>query len=191
MTESLYFLAILPPDDLAEKITLLKKEAALKYKSRHALKSPPHITLIAPFWFEEAKIHQLYTDLGDFVDTMPPFNLVLNGFGSFRPRVIFIKVEESGMLNMVQRDLREKLQSTWKIRGGRYDKYHPHLTIAFKDLSRTHFYRAWDDFKDRRFKAAFTAGELILLKHFDRRWHIDHRMTFNGSGLVKDAGSGS
>jgi 2'-5' RNA ligase len=47
--EKLYFIAIIPPQPYKEKIAGIKQSFAEIYHVSHALKSPPHITLIPPF----------------------------------------------------------------------------------------------------------------------------------------------
>ena len=46
---SLYFIAIIPPEEIATEITSFKQEMANIYNSKKALRVMPHITLKAPF----------------------------------------------------------------------------------------------------------------------------------------------
>ena len=56
MAEGLYFIGILPPEDIKKKITDIKHVVARKFGSKHALNSPPHITLRMPFKWKDKKI---------------------------------------------------------------------------------------------------------------------------------------
>ena len=59
MSESLYFIAVLPSEEIHEEITVLKHEIAEKYESKHALRSPPHITLHMPFKWKDKRFEDL------------------------------------------------------------------------------------------------------------------------------------
>ena len=51
--KTLYFIAILPPDSIQKEVTDFKNHFLVKYGVRQALKSPPHITLLNPY-FEDS-----------------------------------------------------------------------------------------------------------------------------------------
>jgi len=58
--------------------------------------------------------------------------------------------------------------------------YHPHVTLAFRDLRKTHFYAAWEEFKDQRFQAEFEVTSFQLLKHNGTQWEVFHDYHFPG-----------
>jgi 2'-5' RNA ligase len=178
MTESLFFVGVVPPKDLQRDVTAIKRIAAHRFHSKHALNSPPHVTLVPPFWFEDGELPSLKESLAAFAGNVPDFEVDLKGFGAFKPRVIYIQVYLSDALHDCYRELREMMQETWNIKSDRRTRFHPHMTIAFKDLSRSAFYRAWDYFSKQAFKANFPAGGLVLLKHHDRAWHIESTFPF-------------
>ncbi|UJH91222.1 hypothetical protein LZ575_21950 [Antarcticibacterium sp. 1MA-6-2] len=59
----LYFIAILPPEDIRRQIKDFKMEIALKYGAKHALKLPAHITLKSPFKILELQEKNLIDNL--------------------------------------------------------------------------------------------------------------------------------
>ncbi|NEQ19818.1 MAG: hypothetical protein F6K28_10405 [Microcoleus sp. SIO2G3] len=48
-SQKLYFIALLPPEEIQDYANQIKQYFADHYGSRHAQKSPPHITLQPPF----------------------------------------------------------------------------------------------------------------------------------------------
>src|SRR5687767_13825229 len=101
MKESLrrYFIAILPTGDIASEARTIQLELAENYRTKGALRSPPHITLHMPFNWKERKESDLIDSLSGFFASIKPFVIYINGFGSFQPRVIFMKIQNSDELS--------------------------------------------------------------------------------------------
>ena len=72
---SLYFIAIIPPDPIKSKIENIKLEFSKKYKTLHALKSPPHITLHPPFNMMEDELDDICKALEAVARQEKPFEL--------------------------------------------------------------------------------------------------------------------
>lgn len=178
----LYFIALIPPDPLREKIHQLKLEVKEKFRSSHSLNAPPHITLLSPFRMDEDQESQLDSLLEVFAQSFDPFEIKFNDFSTFPSRVIFIDVEKSPKLMEVQEKLEELARSNPELFRYKYDEraYHPHLTLAFKDLSKKKFYKAWEEFQDREFNENFSAGHIHLLKHNGKRWEMINAFQLNG-----------
>ena len=49
--------------------------------------------------------------------------------------------------------------------------FHPHMTVAFRDLKKPNFVKAWEEFKDKLLDAEFIADRICLLKHDGKRWN--------------------
>ncbi|MDH3650713.1 MAG: 2'-5' RNA ligase family protein [Saprospiraceae bacterium] len=178
MKHRLYFVAVVPPDEIQREVVQFKKFAAQHFKSIHALKSPPHITVIPPFWWNPDRINEIIDGLTSIVCQMPPFDVLLHGFGCFVPRVIYIDVGKSPPLADLHRGLKDLYLRQWNLRPDKRDQYHPHMTIAFKDLSKSQFYLAWDYFKNKIYQANFDANTISLLEHDGRRWHQHSVISF-------------
>ena len=80
MSESVYFLAIVPPQKVQAEVTQLKVLIAERFNSKHALKSPPHITLHMPFKWKDSKKEQLKSALRKINKEAVSFSVELNGF---------------------------------------------------------------------------------------------------------------
>jgi 2'-5' RNA ligase len=50
--------------------------------------------------------------------------------------------------------------------------FHPHLTLAFRDLKKPAFYKAWQEFKEKKCEATFSVTEIVLLKHNGKIWNV-------------------
>ena len=71
----MYFIAIVLPHELDEKILKLKKAMFERFNCRVGLKSPAHITIIAPFWMNEEKEKELIDDVGKISRKLEVFTL--------------------------------------------------------------------------------------------------------------------
>lgn len=173
-SEQRYFLAIVPPEPVYSEALRLKHYFKDQYNSKAALNSPPHITLHMPFAWKENKEAELINNLETFAMTQPIVEIRLNNFSSFEPRVIFIDVINDEKLGALQRQIKRFCKTKLNIFNADYKDlaFHPHLTLAFRDLEKPEFYKAWDDFKERKFDATFNVTSIALLKHDGKEWKI-------------------
>ncbi|MFD0933548.1 2'-5' RNA ligase family protein [Psychroflexus salinarum] len=170
---SMYFIALIPPEDLKNGITELKKEIANRFDSKHALRLPPHITLQIPFNVNEEDENKFIKQLEEFTKQHIPFRVVLSGFGSFNSKVIYIDVLHSRPIVELHEKLIEVTREfIEKKPEGEKKKMNPHITIAYRDLSKERFDEAWSEFSQRSFEAVFVAKSLFLFKHNGKSWDI-------------------
>jgi 2'-5' RNA ligase len=171
-SENLYFIAIIPPEPLYAEALALKQHVKNQYNSKAALNSPLHITLHMPFKWKESKEAELVSSLETFTAKQKPFELKLNNFGAFEPRVIFIDVRKDEALADLQKNLKRFSKTELNLFNADYKEfaYHPHLTLAFRDLKKAEFYRAWEEFKDKKLEATFSVASIVLLKHNGKEW---------------------
>ena len=175
----LYFIALIPPPDLGAQVTGLKNEMRSRFEAKHALKSPPHITLQMPFKRPPEKEAELIKALQVFAGQQVSFPVALSGFDSFPPRVIFIKIVDHQPIVQLYSRLREMLIQ--QLAFPSYEpnqRFHPHMTIATRDLRKAAFRSAWAEFQERKFDVYFEVKSLFLLKHNGRHWDIYHEFGF-------------
>ena len=136
-----YFLAVVPPPPVYEEALNLKNYFKEKYNSKASLNSPPHITLHMPFRWKEEKENELVELLENFKSGINPFTLRLRDFNSFAPSVIFIDVEKSDELENLQAKLLKYCKKELNLFNSNYkdQPFHPHLTLAFRDLKKSIF----------------------------------------------------
>src|SRR5437879_352960 len=89
--KELYFLALMPPLPVAQKIHRLKEEIAEKYNSRHSLKVPEHVTLIPPFRCEDEELKVMSEAVALSLNTCSHFEIILKNFGHFNNKIIFME----------------------------------------------------------------------------------------------------
>jgi len=175
MKGGIFFIAIVPEEPVQEEITLFKKEAATRFNSMHALRSPPHITLSPPFKWPGSQVLELEDALIQFASGEAAFELKLKNFDCFRPRVIFIDVEKNDQLSRLQQALAEHLAGAIGLESRDKRPYHPHMTIAFKDLKRSVFPQAWEYFRQQKYERQFPVEDIVLLRHNGKLWEVKRR----------------
>lgn len=177
-----FFIALVPPSDIQERITEIKQYFADRYNSRRALHSPPHITLQIPFEWAAADVPKLEESLKTFAAKRQSIPVTLSGFGAFAPRVIYVDVVKSPELLELQKDLMSYLEANWGIvdRLSQTRPFVPHMTVAFSDLTQENFQTAWLEFQERSLHFEFTAAALTLLLHDGSRWNISNQFPLSG-----------
>ena len=176
---SLYFIAIIPHLELKDQIQSLKEEMKERFHAKHALKSPAHITLQIPFKRNKEDEPLIIERLQNFASNHNLFNIELNGFECFFPRVIFVKVKDHKPIIDLHTNLKKVLVDELSFKENEIsNKIHPHMTIATRDLTDKAFLKAWPEFEQRKFKASFTVKNLFLLKHNGKYWDIFKEFLF-------------
>ena len=172
-----FFIALLPPPTVQHTVNRIKQYFADVYSSRKAFNSPPHITLQPPFEWPKENLPILEQNLKEFAALRSPISMTLSGFAAFPPRVIYINPLKTPELLTLRDDLQQHLQTTLGINslteGERKNRpFSPHLTVAFRDLTKANFNRAWPEFKNKAFFAEFVISQLTLLIHNGKQWEI-------------------
>lgn len=174
-SKNLYFIALLPPQEIREELSQLQLEIKEKYKSSHALKLPAHITFLPPVWLKNDQ-EQLFFDTIKFItDRTVPFPVELKNYGRFGQRVIFINVLNHDLIKELHQKLITSLNS---LIPGRVGNLHPHVTLARRDLSRQNFGKAWKEFENRSYSAEFKATSLTVFRHNGKTWDTNRIFSF-------------
>lgn len=176
-----FFIALLPPQEVQQFANEVKQHFAEVYNSCAAQKSPPHITLQPPFDWEREELPQLKQKLQIFAQTQSVIPVTLKGYGAFKPRVIYINVIKTPELLAVQKELMAYLESSLSIthKVSKSRPFAPHLTVAFRDLTKNNFRQAWSEFEHQDLNFQFTVTQLTLLKHNGRCWEIEQEFQFS------------
>jgi 2'-5' RNA ligase len=175
--ENLYFIAIIPPDEIRAAIVAMQLDFARHYNSKAALKVIPHITLKTPFklpvsghadlqhWFKE-----IYTHPGSFPIELKDFGIFSN---KYKP-VIYV----NPIMNVPLYALQKEIIRSFRIAYPGLEitdieiKFKPHITIAYRDLMPDKFSEAWNTYKAKEFRAAFDVSSFHLLQHDGKMWNI-------------------
>ena len=174
---SLYLTAILPPPDLSEEIDDIRKELSEKYQVFAALKPPVHITLYRPLDVESKLESHLIKLLKPVSGLHKPFVQELENFDSFNNKTLFVHCIKQPLLNRLQQDIAAVIYKNKidvpDVKSN--NSFHPHITLAYRDVKPEVFIPLWDEFKNRKFKRRFTVDHFTLLKHDGKKWHpLEH-----------------
>lgn len=171
MDKAKYFLAIVVPPPFQEELMEFKQYISNNFASKAALRSPAHITLHMPFEWNAEKEGRLIKTLEEF-SFKTPFSVNLKNFSCFPPRVVFVDVVANEILNRLQKELVRFMMHNFHLMNEADNRrgFHPHVTIAFRDLNKERFNQAWDHFKAKAYEASFTVDSFHLLKHSPGKW---------------------
>jgi 2'-5' RNA ligase len=165
-----YFIAIVIPSPFFEKIELIKEQLFEQHGLKGSLRSPAHITLHRPFEWKQEKEINLIEALERF-DHKPQFTIAMDGFNCFEPRVIYVNVLQNQDLDLLQKNITALAKQQLQLFNQSEDErgFHPHITVAFRDLKKPKFYELWQEFKDKEFKGAFEYKGFSLLR-LEKKW---------------------
>ena len=174
--DNLYFIAIIPKRELRYKIHLLKEDFAARFNSRKALKVYPHITLKSPMKCPAEEHDNLLSWFKTSIIDETSFAIELKDFGAFHNKsnpVVFVNPVESKALRLLQKQIVSSLKSLMPQYITPVDEhFHPHMTIAYRDLSPDNFEQAWLEYRDKKFSDIFEIDAVHLLQHDTRKWNI-------------------
>ncbi|WP_425636467.1 2'-5' RNA ligase family protein [Algoriphagus yeomjeoni] len=172
-----YFLAIVPEGEFEERVTNLKLEIKHRFQAKYALKSPPHITVKMPFTYNEAKEEKLIERLKGFLGDYKPMTLTIKGVKTFGERVIYLDVHADQDLYDFQNDLKNFCKRELNLVDELSDRnYHPHMTVAFKDIKKAQFQNILHFVAKRRLVQKIEISNIILLKRVDRVWKLYRKL---------------
>lgn len=165
-----YFIAIVIPPPLFAEIENIKQELFAKHKLKGALRSPAHITLHRPFEWKEEKEKLLIEKLKSF-EFKKSFSLEIKDFSFFEPRVIYVDVLPNETLNELHTQLTSFAKRELKLFNEAEDwrGFHPHVTVAFRDLKKPKFYELQKMFRLKKINCSFNYEGFSLLK-LEEKW---------------------
>ncbi|HET9057173.1 MAG TPA: 2'-5' RNA ligase family protein [Chitinophagaceae bacterium] len=169
----MYYIAIVCPEAINEKVLKYKLWMQQNFDCKVALKSPAHITLVAPFYFEEGKEKDLLQSFQSFSAGLNSIIIELSGFSHYGKRVIFIKVNENDLLELIyKKAISHFYRMLPKIAKEDDRSFSPHVTIANRDVKPSAFIKAWQYFSNKKFEMTFETNSISLLKLTEGKWKI-------------------
>jgi 2'-5' RNA ligase len=172
MNSKKYFIAIVIPGGLFEEIEAVKQALCAEHNLKGALRSPAHITLHRPFEWKEEKESLLIEKLRDFKFDRP-FEIHLKDFNFFEPRVIYVDILQNNLLFELHKELAAFAKKELRLFNEVEDKrgFHPHVTVAFRDLKKPKFYSLQEEFKLKKIEGSFEYKGFSLLK-LEKKWEV-------------------
>lgn len=161
-----YLLILHPDESVREKIMEQKKTFSQKLECPSCLYSRPHITLVKFTQYNSLE-PRIVKKIVSLAQTISPFSISLNGFGSFPSHTIFFNIQTKNEIVSLVKNLRE-MHLPLKL--DKDNKPHfitePHLTLARKLLP-WQYEKGWLEWSHINFSAKFMSNEMILLKRRD------------------------
>lgn len=175
----MYFIAHVLPSDINKQILKFKQKMQDRFGCTTGLKSPAHITVIPPFWMDEDLETSLIADIDILASSIQSFRISTQNFNCFRPRTIFIEPVLTPALQVLKKDA-DAFLLTHKRYPAKPDTrpFHPHITIATRDLQKKDFYEAWPLFENKNFEVEWKAKSISLLRHDRIKWEVVHTSIF-------------
>lgn len=179
---SRFFIAIVPPEPIQDYATQLMQMLGDRYQMR-ASQSPPHVTLYAPFQWSTGDRSALESALQAFTQNQPVIPMRLSGFNAFRPRVLYVHVEQTPELLNLHTHLMDHLEAALGLIDpvARRRPFTPHLTLASRNVTPKTLRLAWEDLQPHASAFDFESDRLTLLQHKGDRWHIQSDHLFMGT----------
>lgn len=180
MERNLKLIAIIPPEPVFSQVRKEQENIASTWGPKHALRTPPHITIIPPMLLTSGEVGWLYGIASAIAGSQAPFPLHLKDYSSFKPRVIFISPVVNTPLSNLHEIWHQAIMTRMPDVLAKYpDKpYHPHLTLAHKDVTHPQFDSLWKYFSTKSFEAHFEVDRFCILTHTDDGWVLDKDYLF-------------
>ena len=170
---NMYYIAIVAPERINQQVLKWKTYFRDHFECTVALKSPAHITLIPPFWMKEDLENDLVNSIKGFSITKNKFEITLKDFAAFKPKVIFVDVVKSEVLNGFYRSFTDYIFTENKFPIKKDDgPFHPHVTLATRDLYKKAFQEAWEIFSNKKYEALWMVSGITLLRHNKKNWDV-------------------
>jgi 2'-5' RNA ligase len=175
-----YFIAIVAPDEINKQVLEWKQYMLQHFNCKVALKSPAHITHIPPFIMADDLLPQMEEQLELFSARQQSFPIQLKNFAAFKPRVLYVHVQPNTHLSELQANLEAFLVQYKHFLIKKEERsFHPHVTIANRDLQKEDFPIAWQYFQQLQYEVTFPANAIVLLQHNGHIWEIARSFPFH------------
>jgi 2'-5' RNA ligase len=171
-THSMYYVAIHCPPEIDKEVTEYKRWMKERFGCVAALKSPAHITLIPPFWLALEEETNLRQTCVSFSGDMPELTIRVNGFSHFNRKVLYAVVTGNTAIEELKKQVEFHFMSSIDVIKKDDRPFHPHITIATRDLKPSDFIKAWDHFSTKEFTASFTTRTISLMKLDAGKWNV-------------------
>ena len=179
---NMYFVALVLPKEINDEVLKWKLFMKDHFNCVVALRSPAHITLVPPFWMNDTLENELEKGIIQFSQPRVPFEVQLKNFAAFKPRVIYVDVLSNPILQTVRARLFDYLIAQNRFPIKEDDRpFHPHVTIATRDLHKKTFQVAWKAFESKSYDAVCMITGISLLKHNQKNWDVIFTSQFQTS----------
>jgi 2'-5' RNA ligase len=170
---NMYYIALVAPEHINRQVLKWKNYFKDNFGCTVALKSPAHITIIPPFWMNDELEKELITSMMEFSATKNKFEITLKDFSAFKPTVIFIDVVRNEKLNHLHQSFVDFILNKDKFPVHTVDRtFHPHVTLAARDLYKKAFREAWEVFSKKKYGSTWVINGISILRHNKKNWDV-------------------
>lgn len=154
------------------KVEAIKQDLYEQYGLKGALRCPAHITLHRPFVWDENKEDRLVSLLKAFQGG-ESFGIQLQNFNVFAPRVVYVDLKPQPALENLHKQLVKYVKQNLHLFNEADDLrgFHPHVTVASRDLKKKEFSLLHERFSRSAFECQFKVEAFSLLK-LQARWQV-------------------
>ncbi|MCK4554853.1 2'-5' RNA ligase family protein [Candidatus Parcubacteria bacterium] len=146
-------------DDINITVDNLKQIIFEKFKSRKAQDWKPHITIAERVLIPKQKMDNVLKQLKHICDNTKPFNIQIDKLEFVEianspfeyPYAIWFKIKKPKALVNLNCQINNKLYSCFKRPSMKSSMYNPHITLAYRDLTKKNFMQAKKFFKNNLF----------------------------------------
>lgn len=171
-----HLIALIPEDPVQTSLEALRQEFMANYNEGKPRRIVMHITLIPPFLASEQEVVQVSRQLHDLRMAQPHVSVELKDFGNFKgSRVIFVKIKDNKELRQLYQSVYQFLKPVICLKE---DRFHPHITISSKHISKELFAEAAKEYTNRTFQARFECRSLCILGHNGKNWEVLETLPF-------------
>lgn len=151
--------------NLARKLEL---ELCKKFGLCWGLKQPPHITIKCPF--ETKELDKFTNYLQDLSKNVKSFEIELEDFNYFEPKVIFLDVKENPKLKKLHFKIIKDLKEKFCIEPHQFEgnKIKFHSTLAVIDVTKQKFLRAKKYLEKYKPKLKFKAKSIGIFYYLGK-----------------------
>jgi 2'-5' RNA ligase len=180
MKQNLKLIALVPPEPIFSEIRKEQIHIADTWGPKHALRTPPHLTIIPPLSLTSSEIGWLFGMAGALAGTFYPFEMRLKDYNSFKPRVVFIQPVVPKELHDLFEIWHQALMVKMPHVLDRYPErpYHPHVTLAHKDVTHPQFDKIWNYYSGKQFRTTFKVDHFCILSYHEHGWEVEKRYYF-------------
>ena len=145
-------------------------------------KLDPHITLKAPFEATEEQASKVVQIVEGFCSTVQPIGLKLSNFGRFDTNVVFVDVEENAWLQLVFRNLNERLGKEKWLTFEKFDfAKRFHSTIVSGNFEEERFSQIWDFVSTKSVSIEMVFDGIAIFRKMNGKWEIFKEFKFSYS----------
>jgi 2'-5' RNA ligase len=167
------YFSLVCPETVGREIRGFQQWVFQRHGARAAMKSPAHITVVPPFWWPLEGLYSLSDHAAAFRFSPQNIRIRLEGFSHFGKRVLFVRVEAAPELQGLQ----EAFSGHMRMLAGGAMKpdnrpFHPHVTIATRDMTPAAFREAWEHFSRIDYSADMELDAISMMLHSPGAWEV-------------------